>query len=301
MGQIQILPELLVNKIAAGEVIERPASVVKELLENAIDAGAQRIDVAIEDGGKRLIQVTDNGSGMPAEDIALAWTAHATSKLKTDQDLFAIKTMGFRGEALASIASVSRARIVSRTAGQQEGHELIAQGGANSQPKPIAAAVGTTVWVRDLFFNVPARRKFLKGSTTEMSHIAEQVTRLALAQKQVHFTLSHNSRKTLDLPPASNLRERIAGLFGDELAATLIEADSDERRIKNPSSLSSAGYEQSFGKMAILLPQRAIHTRPFHPTCPARGLSRANRIQSLPCSLSLFTNGSGIGGCKCAP
>ena len=248
MGQIQILPELLVNKIAAGEVIERPASVVKELLENAIDSGARRIDVAIEDGGKGLIQVTDNGSGMGAEDIALAWTAHATSKLRTGEDLFAITTMGFRGEALASIASVSRARIVSRTASELEGYEISCEGGTNSEPRPIAAAMGTSVWVRDLFFNVPARRKFLKGSTTEMSHITEQLTRVALANRQVHFTLSHNGRKSLDLPPSSDLRERIAGIFGAELAATLIEADSDERQIKIQALLAPPDMSRASGK-----------------------------------------------------
>ena len=281
MGQIQILPELLVNKIAAGEVIERPASVVKELLENAIDSGAQRIDVAVEDGGKRLIQVTDNGSGMGPEDIALTWTAHATSKIKTDQDLFAINTMGFRGEALASIASVSKARIVSRTAGQQEGYELSCEGGAPSKPRPTAAAVGTTVWVRDLFFNVPARRKFLKGSTTEMSHISEQLTRLALAHARVHFTLSHNSRKTLDLPPASDLRERIAALFGDELAQTLIEADSDERRIKIQALLAPPDMSRASGKWQyFFLNGRYIRDRFIqHALREAyRGLTESNRF-----------------------
>ncbi|MCK4850468.1 MAG: DNA mismatch repair endonuclease MutL, partial [Phycisphaerae bacterium] len=248
MGQIQILPGQLVNKIAAGEVVERPASVVKELLENAIDAGAGRIDVAVEDGGKRLIQVTDDGAGMDREDIALAWTAHATSKLSGDEDLFAIKTMGFRGEALASIASVSRARIVSRTAGEEEGYELSAEGGDNSELRPTAAAIGTTVWVRDLFFNVPARRKFLKGSTTEMSHICEQLTRVALAHSQVHFTLSHNGRTSLELPAASDLRERITGLFGDELAETLISANSDERGIKIQALLAPPDMSRTSGK-----------------------------------------------------
>jgi DNA mismatch repair protein MutL len=281
MGQIQILPELLVNKIAAGEVIERPASVVKELLENAIDSGAQRIDVAVEDGGKRLIQVTDNGSGMSSDDVGLTWTAHATSKIKTGQDLFAINTMGFRGEALASIASVSRARIVSRTVRQQEGYELSREGTTHTKPRPTAAAVGTTVWVRDLFFNVPARRKFLKGSTTEMSHISEQLTRIALAQSQVHFTLSHNSRKALDLPPASNLRERIASLFGDELAQTLIEVNSDERRIKIQALLAPPDMSRASGKWQyFFLNGRYIRDRFIqHALREAyRGLTEANRF-----------------------
>jgi len=248
MGQIRILPEQLVNKIAAGEVIERPASVVKELLENAVDAGAKRIDVAVENAGKQLIQVSDDGTGMGKEDVSLAFAAHATSKLNSGEDLFAIRTMGFRGEALASIASVSRARIVSRTAQGQGGYEVSVDGGKQGEVKPTAAAVGTTVQVRDLFFNVPARRKFLHGTTTEMSHITEQLGRVALAQKQIHFTLSHNGRKSLELPAADDLRDRIAGLFGDELAQALIEANSDERGVKIQALLGEPSMSRTSGK-----------------------------------------------------
>ena len=248
MGQIRILPKLLVNKIAAGEVIERPASVVKELLENAVDAGAKRIDVSVEDGGKRLIQVTDDGAGMGKGDISLSFAAHATSKLGSGEDLFAIRTMGFRGEALASIASVSRARIVSRTAQGQGGYEVSVDGGKQAGVKPTAAAVGTTVQVRDLFFNVPARRKFLRGATTEMSHISEQVTRVALAYNQIHFTLSHNGRRSLELTAGDKLRGRIAGLFGEELAQTLIEAKSEERGVKIEALLGPPDMRRTSGK-----------------------------------------------------
>lgn len=248
MGQIRVLPKALVNKIAAGEVIERPASVVKELLENAVDAGATRIDVAIEDGGKRLIQVTDNGSGMGREDIALSLAAHATSKLAESEDLFAISTMGFRGEALASVASVSRTRIVSRTADGQGGYEIVSEDGHGEEPRPTAAAVGTTVQVRDLFYNVPARRKFLRGATTEMSHITEQLTRVALARPGVYLTLSHNGRKSLELPGTESLRERIGALFGEELTEELIEARSDERGVGIRALLARPEMSRTSGK-----------------------------------------------------
>ena len=248
MGQIRILSNLLVNKIAAGEVVERPASVVKELLENAVDAGAKRIDVAVEDGGKRLIQVTDDGVGMSKEDIGLAFAQHATSKLNDEEDLFAIRTMGFRGEALASIASVSRSRIVSRTEQGQGGYEISMDGGKQSEPKPTAAAVGTTVQVRDLFFNVPARRKFLRSTSTEIAHITEQLSRVALAHSGVHFTLSHNGRKSFELPVNNDLQGRIAGLFGAELAQTLIEADSNERGVKIKALLAPPSMSRTSGK-----------------------------------------------------
>ena len=247
-SNIRVLPNLLVNKIAAGEVIERPASVVKELLENAVDAGAKRIDVAVEDGGKKLIQVTDDGVGMSKENVALAFAQHATSKLNDEEDLFAIRTMGFRGEALASIASVSRSKIVSRTAQGQGGYEVSMDGGKQSEVKPTAAPVGTTVGVRELFFNVPARRKFLRSTTTEMAHITEQLTRVALAYSNIHFTLSHGGRKSLELPVSQNLQGRVAELFGEELAQTLIEANSNERGVKIKALLAPPGMSKTSGK-----------------------------------------------------
>jgi DNA mismatch repair protein MutL len=212
----------LVNKIAAGEVIERPASVVKELVENALDAGATRIDVVIEDGGKQLIQVTDNGCGMDQADAALAFRCHATSKLSGEEDLFAIHTMGFRGEALASIASVTHASIRTRRPEEQGGWEVIASGAAVNAPVPVAAPAGTTVTIRDLFFNTPARRRFLRTTNTEFGHITEQVTRLALPHPQVAFSLRHNGRETISLPPAETTHRRIADLFAADLAEHLL-------------------------------------------------------------------------------
>ncbi|MGB2820615.1 MAG: DNA mismatch repair endonuclease MutL, partial [Phycisphaerae bacterium] len=222
MSDIRVLPVHLVNKIAAGEVIERPASVVKELVENALDAGATRIDIVVEDGGRKLLQVTDDGCGMGAEDLALAFAPHATSKITCEEDLFEIATMGFRGEALASVASVSHARIRSRLRDADEGNEVEAPGEAVGEVRPCAAAPGTTVTVRDLFFNTPARRKFMRTANTELGHVVEQVARLALPHPQVAFTLTHNGREVKSLPPAETTLQRAADLFGAELADGLL-------------------------------------------------------------------------------
>ena len=177
---IRVLPEQLIHQIAAGEVIERPASVIKELVENSLDAGARRIDVEIEDGGVRLIRVRDDGGGIEREELALALSRHATSKITTIDDLERVSTLGFRGEALPSIASVSRMRIVSRTAKASAAYGVSADNGALSEVEPAAHSAGTTVEVRDLFFNVPARRKFLRAERTEAQHIARMIERLAL-------------------------------------------------------------------------------------------------------------------------
>ncbi len=238
MSRIHILPDLLVNKIAAGEVIERPASVLKELLENSIDAGASRVDITVEDGGKRLIRVADDGGGMGEADLALAVQPHATSKLASEDDLFRIATMGFRGEALASIGSVSHLRIVSRLPNEPGGYEISIAGDGIEGPRPVAAAVGTTVEVRDLFFNVPARRKFLRTTNTEMGHLTEQLVRIGLAQLHVHLTCTHNTRHTHDLVSHGGsdlsqvLRRRIADLFSPELSDALIEIDLRERGLR---------------------------------------------------------------------
>ncbi len=231
MPKIHILPAVLVNKIAAGEVIERPASLVKELVENALDAGASRIDVAVEDGGKRLIAVTDDGGGMSADDLAMAFLPHATSKISADDDLFAIHTMGFRGEALASIAAVSHAHIRTRqrVAAQEEtnqedsgGHQIEAGGEEVGPVVPCAAAAGTTVTVRDLFFNTPGRRKFLKTPGTELGHITEQMIRLSLPHPRVAFSLTHNGRVAQNFPAAASTAQRAADIFGRELADALL-------------------------------------------------------------------------------
>ncbi len=216
------LPIHLVNKISAGEVVERPASVVKELVENALDAGATRIDVTIDDGGKRRIRVADNGGGMSRADAALTFAPHATSKIAVEDDLFRIETMGFRGEALASIASISHARLQTRRAEEDSGWDVSAAGGHIDAPAPCAAPVGTSVTVCELFFNTPARRKFLRTTNTEFGHITEQLVRLALPRPDVAFTLRHNGRETLNLPACESTRSRAEDLFTAELAGHLL-------------------------------------------------------------------------------
>jgi len=228
MAPIRILPETLVNQIAAGEVIERPASVVKELLENAIDAQATRICLELEEAGKKLIRASDDGVGIPAAELALALAGHATSKLASAQDLEGITTLGFRGEALASIASVADVRITSRIRDALEAVEVASSAGKAAPPRPASGPVGTTAEVRNLFRYVPARRKFLKTDATEMGHITEQVARIALAYPRVHLTVTHNGRSVYELPPTDSVRDRIAAFFGAEPAAALVEIASDE-------------------------------------------------------------------------
>ena len=218
--RIKILPENLTNKIAAGEVVERPASVVKELVENALDAGCSEVVVEIEGGGRRLIRVTDNGSGMSREDALLSLERHATSKIATDDDLFHLATLGFRGEALPSIASVSRFTLATRAEGQIEGTELYAEGGRIKEVKACGMARGTVISVRNLFFNTPARLKFMKSTETETGHVGEFMTRLAISRPDVRFTFLSEERtvfRALD----DGLQGRVAALLGAKLAADL--------------------------------------------------------------------------------
>ncbi len=229
MSGIRKLPDLLVNKIAAGEVVERPASVVKELVENALDAGGDRIQLTIEDGGRKLIRISDNGRGIAAEELALAVTPHATSKISSEADLYSICTMGFRGEALASIGSIAHLRITSRPADATEGAEIYVAGEKIESQSAVGCAPGTTVELRDLFFNVPARRKFLRGASTEFGHIQEQLARLALPNPHVEFEFLHNQRVVKHLPPCDNMLQRIASFYGDDLAQDLISIRRDER------------------------------------------------------------------------
>lgn len=238
MPEIKQLPTSVINKIAAGEVIERPASVVKELVENAVDAGARRIDVTVTKGGMDMIRVTDDGCGVAADQLGLAISSHATSKIRDADDLFQVMTMGFRGEALASIAEISQFRIRSRQAAETAGSELEVYGGVPGEVAPCGCPVGTTVEVRNLFFNTPVRRKFMRTVQTEMGHISEAFTRIALAHEDVHFTLSHNDRIIQDLPATDKWRDRITALFGQEISESLIFVESDEVAIE-----STAGTE----------------------------------------------------------
>ncbi len=228
MPEIRQLPPSVVNKIAAGEVIERPASVVKELLENAVDAGATRVDVSVEKGGTELVRVADNGCGIESEQLELAVISHATSKIRNADDLFGVSSLGFRGEALASIAEVSQFLIRSRTGADQAGAELEVNGGQRGQIAPCGTPVGTIIEVRQLFCNTPVRRKFLRTPQTEMGHVTEAFTRIALAFPSVHFTLQHNDRPIHDLPPVLSWRERISKFFGLEIADALIPVEGND-------------------------------------------------------------------------
>jgi DNA mismatch repair protein MutL len=229
MGRIITLDENMVNMIAAGEVIERPASVVKELIENSIDARATKITILIEDGGRKSISVSDNGCGMDAEDLAIAFESHTTSKIKTSEDLRGIATLGFRGEALASIASVAQVRAVSRTKTETGANCIEIDCGNKADVRPSSADYGTTIEVRDLFYKLPARRKFLKTANTETGHIIEQFTRIALANKNLDMTLTANNRQLYRLTGKQNIRQRIAELFSSEISENLIETESNEK------------------------------------------------------------------------
>jgi len=265
MPRIQRLSPSLVNKIAAGEVIERPASVVKELMENSVDAGARRIDVAIQQGGLELIRVTDDGCGISPEDLELAVAPHATSKLATEDDLFHVGTLGFRGEALASIAEVSRFRLKSRPRGATAGHELEVVGGEKADLAPCGSPEGTSLEVRNLFYNVPVRRKFLRSAQTEMGHISEAFIRIALALPGCHFTLRHNERTVYDLPPSPDWRDRIATLFGDDLAAALVAVESQDEEIRLSGYVAHPSQNRANQRMQyLLLNGRAIRDRALH-------------------------------------
>ncbi len=223
MSRILILPEAVANKIAAGEVVERPASVVKELLENALDAGAKTIRIEVEAGGKRMIRVTDDGHGMTHDDALLAFERHATSKLKTADDLLSIATLGFRGEALPSVAAVSRLLLETRDESESEGTRVEFAGGKLVGVKPAGLPVGTTVSVADIFYCVPARRKFLKSDTTELGHIASLVTHYALANPARQFVLTTPTQEIINCAPAEKLADRVYQLFGRQSLDELVE------------------------------------------------------------------------------
>jgi DNA mismatch repair protein MutL len=232
MGQIKVLDQNTINMIAAGEVIERPASVVKELVENSIDAGATEISIYVEDGGKGLIRIIDNGCGMDAQDLSVAFEAHATSKLKNSADLLNISTMGFRGEALASIASVAKVTVISKTADSIEGNKIEIDCGLKGKLQPCSANQGTILEVRNLFYKLPARRKFLKTANTEITHIVEQFIRIVLANKNITFSLFHNDRQLYKLAKDLSVKEKIEKLFSTDLADSLLHIETVEKKLQ---------------------------------------------------------------------
>lgn len=247
MGRIRVLSDRVANQIAAGEVVERPASVVKELLENSLDAGATDVRVDGESGGRRLIRVTDNGSGMMRDDAMLAFERHATSKLRESDDLLAIATLGFRGEALPSIASVSRLVLETRTREEDTGTVVEFAGGRMLRCDEAALAAGTSITVRDLFYNVPARRKFLRSEQTEIAHIASLVTHYSLAHPDKSFTLNHNQSELLSVTPVAELRDRVYQVFGGQTLDELIPLGFRERTMQAaPSAVDPEPVERVF-------------------------------------------------------
>ena len=281
MPIIRQLPVSLVNKIAAGEVIERPASVVKEMLENSIDAGSDLIEVMVSGGGIDLLRISDNGCGIEPEQLELALAPHATSKLADSEDLFDVRTLGFRGEALASIAEISHMTLRSRVASSDGGYELRAQGSDREPIKPCAMNVGTTIEVRHLFFNTPVRRKFMKTPSTEMGHVVEAFTRIALAFPNVHMKLSSNDRVQYDLPPTNRWSERIRAFFGDEIADALISVEHEDEKVKVRGYVADPSVSRSNNRMQYLfLNGRYIRDRALqHALSEAyRGLLMVGRL-----------------------
>ncbi len=271
--RIERLSPSVVNKIAAGEVIERPASVVKELLENAVDAHARQIELVLEQGGIELIRVTDDGCGIPEDQLLLALASHATSKIRSADDLFAVSTLGFRGEALASIAEVSALRLRSRVADAPGAAEVSVRGGQISDVVPCAAAPGTSIEVRQLFFNTPVRRKFLRTPQTELSHATEAFIRMALAHPECQFTLHHQQRTLYDLPAGTDWRERIAALFGRELADALIWVENEDGPIRLAGYVANPSHSRSHSKMQYLF----LNGRPVRDRSLQHALGEAYR------------------------
>ncbi len=243
-NRIKLLPDHLSNQIAAGEVVERPASVVKELIENSLDAGARRISVEVELGGRRLMEVADDGIGMMPDDAVLAFERHATSKISTQEDLGRISTLGFRGEALASIASVAKIELVTKVHDGPSGTRVSIDGGSAPEIRDAARPTGTTVSVRDLFFNTPARRKFMRSQATENYHIASIVTHYALANPEIAFSLKSNGRELIRAVPAKDLRERAFQLFGPSLIESLLPISGGREFIAYVSGFVSAPRER---------------------------------------------------------
>jgi DNA mismatch repair protein MutL len=249
VGRIRKLSDALINKIAAGEVVERPASVVKELVENALDADARAIAIDLRDGGATLVRVADDGFGMSADEVALALERHATSKLARDEDLDAISTLGFRGEALPAICAVARFVVTSRARGVGDGTRVAGEGGVITQRLGVASDGGTTVEVRDLFFNTPARLKFLKAGPTETAASLRVLTQLAIAQPEVQFRATSNGRPALTAPRAADLRERLGALWGYDVAGRLLSVQRDEHGVTvhgwaSPPDLTRGGRDE---------------------------------------------------------
>lgn len=261
---IQLLPDSVANQIAAGEVIQRPASVIKELVENAIDAGATHININLKDAGRTLIQVSDNGCGMSDTDARMAFERHATSKIRQANDLFAIRTMGFRGEALASIAAIADVELRTKQHDQEIGTFIHINGSQVLKQEATSCANGTNFMVKNLFFNVPARRKFLKSNATELKHIINEVQRVALANPEIGFSLIHNQQTIFELPE-ENIRKRIGAIFGRNINNTLIPVETDTSLVKIKGYIGQPKYaRKTFGEQFFFVNKRFMRHPFFH-------------------------------------
>jgi DNA mismatch repair protein MutL len=245
---IRILPDTLINKIAAGEVVERPASVVKELIENSIDAGATEIFIDIEQAGRRMIRITDDGKGMSPEDARVAFERHATSKISSESDLETIRTMGFRGEALSSIAAVSQVKMLTAEQGSSRGVMIEIEGGAVKAVSDAASSPGTALEVNHLFYNTPARLKFLKSPATEFSHIVSAVSHQAMANPAIRFRLTHNKKTVLDLPGSRDVKERAFQIYGGELSEHLTEFSGGRDSVRISGLVAKPAYTGRTGR-----------------------------------------------------
>lgn len=267
MGKIEILSEHLANQIAAGEVVERPASVVKELVENALDAGATEILIELEEGGIRKIRVQDNGSGIEAEDIPLAFERHATSKIRRERDLFQIRTLGFRGEALPSIASVAKVELISAVDDSQLATSISIEGGNRKQIQQVSHPKGTEVIVQDLFYNTPARLKYLKTVNTEISHVADYVGRIALAHPEVSFTLRHEGRELFHSIGDGKLLHSILALYGKQVASKMTKIEGEDADFRLTGYVSKPEVTRSNRSyLTFLLNGRYVRSLPIHQT-----------------------------------
>src|SRR5208282_2314384 len=299
MSRIRILPEAVANKIAAGEVVERPASVVKELLENALDAGANSVRIETEVGGKRMIRVIDDGHGMAHDDALLAFERHATSKLRTAEDLLSIATLGFRGEALPSIAAVSRLLLETRDANEAEGTRVEFAGGKLVNVKPAGLPAGTTINVADLFYCMPARRKFLKSDTTELGHIASLVTHYALANPGKQFTLTTPTQEIVNCAPVEKLADRVYQLFGKQALDELVEIAPVSAAFR--AAITEPEMEAGEEQRNLRVREPAAGARPVNSARHSRGVPEHIAAECFSGDATLFGDAVRRSGRECAP
>src|SRR6056297_1195783 len=271
MGVIKQLPQNVANQISAGEVIERPASIVKELIENSIDAGAENSEIKIEDGGRELIKVKDDGHGIQADDIESAFNRYATSKIENIDDLYSLYSLGFRGEALASIASVAEIEMISRHQDSDQAVKIRLKGGEVIDKKPVGSTIGTEITVRDLFYNTPARYKYLKTTTTEFSHISKIVSAEATANSDLSFKLYHDGRQILSTPGNGKLKDTIYAVYGSEIAENLIPIDVEDRYIKLSGYLCRPELSRSSRTHELFF----VNGRPIYNNLTAKAVETA--------------------------